>query len=186
MTSSNEFSPGPNQIFLKEKFAIAVLIPLTALAFFCSPSNRKLATLSENATVAENMHNFGKPSFQENHAIVQKSVQNWVCLQTSITSKQWFVYQWSCPIASCTRAGTCPQRKLHPTQAMRTPVGTGSNVWSGKVPDNVGGRTHPYVFAPGSSTRYLQVVEWSLWVNNNITSSATQWQQVTGVPATWP
>lgn len=75
------------------------------------------------------------------------------------------------------------QKEIASNPAMRTPVGTGSNVWVERGPDNVGGRTHTLMFAPGSSTKvFAGGVSGGLWVNNNITSSATQWQQVTGVP----
>ena len=57
------------------------------------------------------------------------------------------------------------------------------NKWIERGPNNVGGRTRALMFAPGSTTRvFAGGVSGGLWVNNDITSSGSQWQQVDGVP----
>ncbi|MEZ4778905.1 MAG: T9SS type A sorting domain-containing protein [Flavobacteriaceae bacterium] len=75
------------------------------------------------------------------------------------------------------------QKQLASNPSMRTPPGGGSNSWVERGPDNVGGRTHTLMFAPGSTSKvFAGGVSGGLWVNTNITSSATVWQQVNGVP----
>lgn len=75
------------------------------------------------------------------------------------------------------------QKELLENSNLRAPIGDPSNSWIERGPDNVGGRTHTLMFAPGSTTRvFAGGVSGGLWVNNNITSSSSQWQQVSGVP----
>ncbi len=75
------------------------------------------------------------------------------------------------------------QKELAENPAMRAAPGTSSNNWEERGPDNVGGRTHTLMFAPGSTTKvFAGGVSGGLWVNNNITSSSSVWQQVAGVP----
>lgn len=58
------------------------------------------------------------------------------------------------------------------------------NQWVERGPDNVGGRTRALMFAPGSTTKvFAGGVSGGLWVNNDITSSASVWQQTQGVPS---
>ena len=66
---------------------------------------------------------------------------------------------------------------------MKLTPGDPSNSWEERGPNNVGGRTHELMFAPGSTTKvFAGGVSGGLWVNNDITSAASQWQRVTGVP----
>ncbi|MBD3725344.1 MAG: hypothetical protein IE891_11385, partial [Flavobacteriaceae bacterium] len=58
------------------------------------------------------------------------------------------------------------------------------NQWVERGPNNVGGRTRVLMFAPGSTTKvFAGGVSGGLWVNDDITSSASTWQQVNGVPS---
>ena len=58
------------------------------------------------------------------------------------------------------------------------------NQWVERGPNNVGGRTRVVMFAPGSVTKvFVGAVSGGLWVNNDITSSASSWNQVSGVPS---
>ncbi|WP_329806940.1 T9SS sorting signal type C domain-containing protein [Flavobacterium facile] len=57
------------------------------------------------------------------------------------------------------------------------------NQWIERGPNNVGGRVRVLQFAPGSTTKvFAGGVAGGLWVNNDITSVASQWQPVNGVP----
>ena len=57
------------------------------------------------------------------------------------------------------------------------------NQWVERGPNNVGGRVRALMFAPGSTTKvFAGGVAGGLWVNNDITSAASQWQLVNGVP----
>ena len=76
------------------------------------------------------------------------------------------------------------QETLKNNPQMRTPPGTGTNAWIERGPNNVGGRTHTLMFAPGSTTKvFAGSVSGGLWVNNDITSGTTQWNRVSGVPS---
>ena len=75
------------------------------------------------------------------------------------------------------------QKELRHNSAMKIPPGDPTNVWEERGPNNVGGRTRALMFAPGSTTKvFAGGVSGGLWVNNDITSAATQWQRVSGVP----
>lgn len=67
---------------------------------------------------------------------------------------------------------------------LRSPGEDADNPWEERGPNNVGGRTRALLFAPGSTTKvFAGGVSGGLWVNNDITSAATQWQRVNGVPS---
>ncbi|NNM22059.1 MAG: hypothetical protein HKO54_00795, partial [Flavobacteriaceae bacterium] len=75
------------------------------------------------------------------------------------------------------------QKKLSGNSDMKAPPGDPSNSWEERGPDNVGGRTHTLMFAPGSTTKvFAGSVSGGLWVNNDITNASSQWTQVSGVP----
>ena len=75
------------------------------------------------------------------------------------------------------------QKKLKSTPSMRLSPGDPSNSWVERGPNNVGGRTHELLFAPGSTTKvFAGGVSGGLWINNDITSAASQWQRVESVP----
>ncbi|WP_161555247.1 GEVED domain-containing protein [Dokdonia sinensis] len=75
------------------------------------------------------------------------------------------------------------QEELLRNSEMKAAPGDVSNAWVERGPNNVGGRTRALMFAPGSTTTvFAGGVSGGLWKNNDITSAATQWQQVTGVP----
>ena len=66
----------------------------------------------------------------------------------------------------------------------RVPGDGMDNQWVERGPNNVGGRTRVVMFAPGSVTKvFAGAVSGGLWVNNDITSSASSWNQVSGVPS---
>ena len=77
------------------------------------------------------------------------------------------------------------QAKLDEVQlANKAPGEDISNPWEERGPNNVGGRTRVLKFAPGSLTRvFAGGVSGGLWVNNDITNAASQWQRVNGVPS---
>lgn len=69
-------------------------------------------------------------------------------------------------------------------KAMKSPGEDADNPWEERGPNNVGGRTRALLFAPGSTVKvFAGGVSGGLWVNNDITSAATQWQRVNGVPS---
>ncbi|NHM04966.1 T9SS sorting signal type C domain-containing protein [Flavobacterium celericrescens] len=66
----------------------------------------------------------------------------------------------------------------------RVPGDGMDNQWVERGPNNVGGRTRVVMFAPGSTTKvFAGAVSGGLWVNNDITSAAGSWSQVSGVPS---
>lgn len=66
----------------------------------------------------------------------------------------------------------------------RVPGDGMDNQWVERGANNVGGRTRVLKFAPGSTTKvFAGAVSGGLWVNNDITNSATSWTQVSGVPS---
>ena len=66
----------------------------------------------------------------------------------------------------------------------RVPGDGMDNEWVERGPNNVGGRTRALIFAPGSTTKAIAGgVSGGLWINNDITSAASVWQQVNGVPS---
>ena len=66
----------------------------------------------------------------------------------------------------------------------RVPGDGMDNQWVERGPNNVGGRTRALMFAPGSTTKvFAGATSGGLWVNNDITSAASVWSQVTGVPS---
>ena len=69
-------------------------------------------------------------------------------------------------------------------ESARVPGDGMDNQWVERGPDNVGGRTRALIFAPGSTTKvFAGATSGGLWVNNNITSAASAWTQVSGVPS---
>lgn len=69
-------------------------------------------------------------------------------------------------------------------KTLKSPGEDADNPWEERGPNNVGGRTRALLFAPGSTTKvFAGGVSGGLWVNNDITSAATQWQRVNGVPS---
>jgi hypothetical protein len=69
-------------------------------------------------------------------------------------------------------------------KTLKSPGEDADNPWEERGPNNVGGRTRALLFAPGSTTKvFAGGVSGGLWVNNDITSAATQWQRVSGVPS---
>ncbi len=77
------------------------------------------------------------------------------------------------------------QEQLNATNeaTSRVPGDGVDNAWEERGPNNVGGRVRTLMFAPGSTTKvFAGGVSGGLWVNNDITSAATQWVQVNGVP----
>ncbi len=76
------------------------------------------------------------------------------------------------------------QEELKNNPGMRTVPGEVSNAWVERGPNNVGGRTHVLMFAPGSTTKvFAGSVSGGLWINDDITSAASVWYQAPGVPS---
>lgn len=74
------------------------------------------------------------------------------------------------------------QQELKTNTAMKAP-GDATNLWEERGPNNVGGRTHSLIFAPGSTTKvFAGGVSGGLWVNDDITNPSSVWQRVAGVP----
>jgi len=69
-------------------------------------------------------------------------------------------------------------------KSQKSPGEDATNPWEERGPNNVGGRTRALLFAPGSTIKvFAGGVSGGLWVNTDITSAATQWQRVNGVPS---
>ncbi|WP_264559875.1 T9SS sorting signal type C domain-containing protein [Flavobacterium sp. N2270] len=77
------------------------------------------------------------------------------------------------------------QTELEEQERLNRVPGDGlDNQWVERGPNNVGGRTRALMFAPGSTTKvFAGGVSGGLWINNDITSSASVWQQTQGVPS---
>lgn len=71
------------------------------------------------------------------------------------------------------------------TIAQRMPGDAADNAWVDRGPNNVGGRTRVVLFDPNDTENkkvYAGGVSGGLWVNDDITNSASPWTQVSGVP----
>lgn len=77
------------------------------------------------------------------------------------------------------------QMELEEQEKLNRVPGDGlDNQWIERGPNNVGGRTRALMFAPGSTTKVIAGgVSGGVWINNDITSAASIWQQVNGVPS---
>ena len=63
--------------------------------------------------------------------------------------------------------------------------GESSNAWSERGPNDIGGRTRAMLFDPNDASNrrvYAGGVSGGLWVNNDITSSASSWTRIQNVP----
>lgn len=68
-------------------------------------------------------------------------------------------------------------------ETSRVPGDGLDNQWTERGPNNVGGRTRTLIFAPGSSTKVIAGgTNGGIWINNDITSTASSWVQSSGVP----
>ena len=77
------------------------------------------------------------------------------------------------------------QEKLRRGLSKRAPGDDASNPWIERGPNDIGGRTRAIMFDPNDSSNrrvYAGGVSGGLWVNNDITSSASQWSRVQNVP----
>lgn len=69
---------------------------------------------------------------------------------------------------------------------LKAPGDTNENTWVSRGPHNVGGRTRVLLFDPNDDTGkrvYAGAISGGLWVNNDITSAASGWQQVASLPS---
>lgn len=76
------------------------------------------------------------------------------------------------------------EQLIQARSASRSPGETG-NEWVERGPNNVGGRTRAILFDPNDSsnnTVYAGGVSGGLWINTNISSSASTWSRVENVP----
>lgn len=77
------------------------------------------------------------------------------------------------------------QKQLKQNTVKRAPGESNANPWVERGPNNVGGRTRAMIFDPNDATNrrvYSGGVSGGLWVNDNITSAASQWRRVQNVP----
>ncbi|WP_109853030.1 fibronectin type III domain-containing protein [Aquimarina sp. AU58] len=76
------------------------------------------------------------------------------------------------------------QKQLANT-AKRAPGDAQDNPWVERGPNDIGGRTRAILFDPNDANNrrvYAGGVSGGLWVNNDITSAASQWSRVQNVP----
>ena len=77
------------------------------------------------------------------------------------------------------------QEKLKKGLSKKAPGDDVNNPWIERGPNDIGGRTRAIIFDPNDSSNrrvYAGGVSGGLWVNNDITSSTTQWSRVQNVP----
>ncbi len=106
--------------------------------------------------------------------------------------KQYFEQMWELTINPQT-GKTSPENiqnlqkelKSKRGNAKSAPGDSQSNPWIERGPNDIGGRTRAILFDPNDSSNrrvYAGGVSGGLWVNNNITSSTSQWSRVQNVP----
>ncbi|QKX03629.1 T9SS type A sorting domain-containing protein [Aquimarina sp. TRL1] len=77
------------------------------------------------------------------------------------------------------------QKQLKSRNVKRAPGENNANAWEERGPNDVGGRTRAILFDPNDQTNrrvFAGGVSGGLWVNNDITSAASQWTRVQNVP----
>ncbi len=77
------------------------------------------------------------------------------------------------------------QKQLKQKFSKRAPGDDINNPWVERGPNDIGGRTRAILFDPNDATNrrvYAGGVSGGLWVNNDITSSTSQWSRVQNVP----
>ncbi|QKX03630.1 T9SS type A sorting domain-containing protein [Aquimarina sp. TRL1] len=77
------------------------------------------------------------------------------------------------------------QKQLKSRNVKRAPGENNANAWKERGPNDVGGRTRAILFDPNDQTNrrvFAGGVSGGLWVNNDITSAASQWTRVQNVP----
>ena len=77
------------------------------------------------------------------------------------------------------------QEQLKAKFAKRAPGDDPNNPWIERGPNDIGGRTRAIMFDPNDSSNrrvFAGGVSGGLWVNDNITSSTSQWSRVQNVP----
>ena len=77
------------------------------------------------------------------------------------------------------------QERLKNRTTKRAPGDAQNNPWIERGPNDIGGRTRAILFDPNDATNrkvYAGGVSGGLWVNNDITSAASQWARVQNVP----
>lgn len=75
------------------------------------------------------------------------------------------------------------RKKKH---VLKAPGDTGENSWVSRGPYDVGGRTRVLLFDPNDQTGkrvFAGAISGGLWVNDDITTEASAWQQVSGLPS---
>ncbi len=102
----------------------------------------------------------------------------------------YFAQMWELTV-SPTDGNTHPenifklQEQLKAKFAKRAPGDDPNNPWIERGPNDIGGRTRAIMFDPNDSSNrrvYAGGVSGGLWVNNDITSSTSQWSRVQNVP----
>ncbi|WP_298544592.1 fibronectin type III domain-containing protein [uncultured Aquimarina sp.] len=103
---------------------------------------------------------------------------------------KYFEQLWELSINPAT--GRTEPEKIYETQEMlkrglskRAPGDDANNPWIERGPNDIGGRTRAIMFDPNDSSNrrvYAGGVSGGLWVNNDITSSTSQWSRVQNVP----
>ncbi|WP_106794594.1 CUB domain-containing protein [Aquimarina sp. Aq78] len=102
---------------------------------------------------------------------------------------KYFEQMWELTINPAT--GKTEPEKIYAVQkqlantSKRAPGDAQNNPWVERGPNDIGGRTRAILFDPNDANNrrvYAGGVSGGLWVNNDITSAASQWSRVQNVP----
>lgn len=167
----------------KRLFFLSLLLSFSTLySQKVDNDNKKLSTeeLKEKYAQFLRNHPFAKTRF------LPKSERKAMGIPPNAFYEQEWLYTADPALGRPTPEATLQlQMQLEQLEALGRVPGDGiDNQWVERGPNNVGGRTRVIQFAPGSTTKvFAGGVSGGLWVNNDITSNATTWQQVSGVPS---
>jgi len=180
-------SISPREIFHKRFFSIIFLSFITFLLVMFFTESRNLDTNEVKNSTNETAENYA--DFLENHPFRETmKLSKEDRLAKGLPPNKYYEQEWlytSDPnlLRPAPEKVHQLQKEIASNPGMRSAPGTSSNNWVERGPDNVGGRTHALMFAPGSNIKvFAGGVSGGLWVNDDIRSTASVWQRVSGVP----
>ncbi len=148
-----------------------------------SKSKKEISAISSQREVHENHL---KESPFKNTLKLSKSERK----AKGLPPNKYFEQMWE--LSMNPKTGRTEPEKIYETQeklrrglSKRAPGDDASNPWIERGPNDIGGRTRAIMFDPNDASNrrvYAGGVSGGLWVNNDITSAASQWSRVQNVP----
>ncbi len=164
------------------------LVTSFILLLFFSKEEKPKETTSENEIVSlrsQHVEHLNNSPFKETIKLTKKERK-----AQGLPPNRYFEQMWELTMNPAT-GKTEPeniyalQAKLQSSISKNAPGDDASNPWIERGPNDVGGRTRAILFDPNDATNrrvFAGGVSGGLWVNNDITSSSSQWNRVQNVP----